>query len=203
MKIKVKYLSIVLFLSISVLYISYGGQKAEWKGNIEKRDVITVIKNPKEPMYDEDVFSLVEELSIGETEGRKNYMFSMIVSIDVDEEGNIYVLDIKETHIKVFNSDGRLIRIIGRKGQGPGEFQRPFTIQITAKNEIVIFDPMPLKLLFFSSEGEYKKSISIEKLFDPPILDSEGNILSLVKVDVEENPKYELQKLDLELQPLT
>jgi len=185
------------------LCISFGGQKTEWKGKIEKRDGISIIKNPKEPMYGEDVFNMEEELSIGETKGREDYMFSMIVSIDVDDEGNIYVLDIKETHIKVFNSDGRLMRIIGKKGQGPGEFQRPFTVQITAQNEVVVYDPMPRKLLFFSSEGEYKKSISIEKLFNPQILNSEGNIVSLVRIDEAENPKYELQRLNLELQPLT
>ena len=203
MKITHKYLSIVLFLSISVLCFSFGRQKAEWKGKIEKRDGITVIKNPKEPMYGEDVFSLEEELSIGEADGRKDYMFSMIVSIDVDNEGNIYVLDIKETHIKVFNPDGRLMRIIGRKGQGPGEFQRPFTIQITAQNEVVIWDVMVRRLLFFSSDGEYKKSISIKNLFSQPIINSEGDIVSLVNVDVAENPKYELRKYDLELNPLT
>ena len=203
MKIKVKNLSIVLFLSISVLCISFSGQKTEWKGKIEKRDGITAIKNPKEPMYDGDVFGLEEELSIGEAEGRKDYMFSLIASIDVDSKGNIYVLDIKETHIKVFNTDGRLMRIIGRKGQGPGEFQRPFTVQITAQNEVVIWDVMVRKLHFFSLDGEYKKSISFEKLFNRPVINSEGNIVTLVNVDVAENPKSELQKLDLELNPLT
>ncbi|MFX1534095.1 MAG: 6-bladed beta-propeller [Promethearchaeota archaeon] len=203
MKITVKYLSIVFFLSISVLCISFGQQKAEWKGKIEKRDGITVIKNPKEPIYGEDVFGLEEEITIGEAEGRKDYMFSMIVSIDVDDEGNVYVLDIKERHIKVFNSDGRLMRIIGRKGQGPGEFQRPYTVQVTAQNEVVVFDVMVRKLHFFTLDGEYKKSISLEKLFNQPILNSEGNIVSIVNVDVAENPKYELQKLDVELNPLT
>ena len=203
MKNKNKIISIVLFLSAFLLVVLFAGQEAEWKGKIEKINGITVIKNPKEPMYDEDVFSLVEELSIGEAEGREDYMFSLITSIDVDNEGNIYVLDVKETHLKVFNPDGRLMRIIGRKGQGPGEFQRTFTVQITARNEVVVFDPMVRKLLFFSLDGEYKKSISHKKLFDPPILNSECNIVSLVNVNVAENPKYELQKLDLELNPLT
>ena len=203
MKFAVKSLSIVLFLSISVLCISFGKQKVEWKGEIEKRDGITVIKNPKEPIYDEDVFGLEEELSIGEAEGREDYMFSLIVSIDVDDEGNIYVLDIKERHIKVFNSDGRLIRIIGRKGQGPGEFQLPYTVQITAQNDVVVWDVMIRKLHFFSLDGEYKKSISFEKLFDRPVINYEGNIVSIVNGDVAENPKYELRKHDLELNPLT
>jgi hypothetical protein len=203
MKNKAKIFSIVLFLSASIMLFSSGGQKTEWKGTIEKKeDGAIVVKNPKEPMYGENVFNMEEELSIGEPEGREDYMFSLIVSIDVDDEGNIYVLDIKERHIKVFNSDGRLMRIIGRKGQGPGEFQRPFTVQVTAQNEVVVFDVIIQRLHFFSLDGEYKKSISTVNLFNPPVINSEGNIVSLVNIDVAENPKYELQELDLDLNPL-
>jgi len=203
MKNRAKILSIVLFLSTSIMLVSFGGQKAEWKGKIEKENGVIIVKNPKTPMYEEDVFNMEEELSIGEAKGREDYMFSMIVSIDVDNEGNTYVLDIKERHIKVFNSNGKLMRIIGTKGQGPGEFQRPFTVQVTAQNEVVVFDVMIQRLHFFSLDGKYKKSISIEKLFNPPILNNEGNIVSLERIDEAENPKYELKKFDLELNPLT
>lgn len=201
---KVKKHSLI-FIILMCFFISayYNQQEAEWKGKIEIEDGVEVINNPNEPIYDADVFGLVEELSIGEAEGRKDYMFSLIVSIDVDEKGNIYVLDIKERHIKVFDLDGRFIRIIGRMGQGPGELQNPYTVQITARNEVVIWDPLPQRLLYFSLNGEYKKSVSTAKLFNPPVLNYEGNIVSLVKIDDAENPKYELQKLDLELNPLT
>jgi len=203
MKYKTKIFSIFLFLAAFIMLVSFGGQKAEWKGTIEEEDGVIIVKNPKQPMYGEDVFGLEEELSIGEAEGREDYMFSLIVSIDVDDKGNIYVLDIKERHIKVFNSDGRLMRIIGRKGQGPGEFQLPYTVQITAQNDVVVWDVMVRKLHFFSLVGEYKKSISFEKLFGRPVINSEGNIVSKVNGDVAENPKYELRKHDLELNPLT
>lgn len=198
-----KHIYFILFIVCLFLLVSFTKQKPEWKGKIEAKDGVIIVKNPKEPMYDENIFALKEDLSIGAAEGREDYMFSLIVSIDIDEKGNIYVLDVKEAQLKVFNREGRLIRIIGRMGQGPGELQNPYTVQIAAQNEIVIWDPIPRRFLFFSPEGEYKKSISTTNLFNPPILDDEGNIVSLVIIDEGEGHRYELQRLDSELNPLT
>ena len=116
---------------IIILFISCSQQKTEWKGTIEEVDGVTVVKNPKEPMYAENVFVLEEELSVGEVEGKEEYLFSRIRDVDVDVEENIYVLDSGETHIKVFNKNGEYVRTIGKKGQGPGEMQRPGSISIT------------------------------------------------------------------------
>ena len=49
-----------------MMLISCEKQKAEWKGTIEEMDGVTIVKNPKEPMYGEDVFSL-EDLSFQNT----------------------------------------------------------------------------------------------------------------------------------------
>lgn len=87
----------------------------KWQGTIEDKEGVKVVKNPKEPMYGEDVFSLEEELSIGEKEGKEEYMFSHITDIGVDEEERIYILDSKELHIKVFNKMGKYIKTIGKK----------------------------------------------------------------------------------------
>ena len=61
----------ILLLIFSILLISCSQQKTGWKGTIEEIDGVTVVKNPIEPMYGEDVFSLEEELTIGEAEGRE------------------------------------------------------------------------------------------------------------------------------------
>ena len=76
MKNKIKIASIVISLSafsvallilVFFLFVSCEKQKTEWKGTIEKVSGVTVVKNPKEPIYEEDVFGLDEELTIGET----------------------------------------------------------------------------------------------------------------------------------------
>jgi len=44
-------------------------------------------------------------------------------SCDFDDEGNLYVLDQRAHHIVVFDREMRAVRIIGREGDGPGEFR--------------------------------------------------------------------------------
>ncbi|GAH67513.1 unnamed protein product, partial [marine sediment metagenome] len=177
------------------MFVSCGKQKAEWKGTIEEKNGVTVVKNPKEPIYGEDVFSLEEELSIGKAEGREEYMFSEIESIAVDNEGRIYVFDYKEKNVKIFDKSGEFIKTFGRKGQGPGEFNIPFNMIITSQNEIMVKDMR--RLSFFSLEGEFKRSLSTPHVNLTSVdIDSKGNIAGLVIIREEENPRYELKKFD-------
>jgi hypothetical protein len=180
MKSRTKVLSIVIFLSVLIILVSCQKQKTEWKGTIEEVDGVTVIKNPKEPMYGEDVFSLEEELSIGEAEGREEYLFYQIRGIAVDEDERIYVLDSREAHIKVFHKTGDYLKTMGRKGQGPGEMQMPIYVQITSKDEVMVHDTMAQRLSFFSLDGKYLRQKSTAKtrnFFTPIKMDSQDNLI--------------------------
>ena len=161
---KTNFVSIIISISIFMMLVSCGRQKASWKGTIEEVDGVTIVKNPKEPMYGEDVLSLEEELTIGETEGREEYMFSEIGTIAVDDEERIYISDRKETHLKVFDKDGVYLITIGRKGQGPGEFERISGMQITHQKELLVFDMNMRRLSFFAGDGKLIETLSISEL---------------------------------------
>jgi len=199
MRTKNNLASIVLFLSIFIIIVSCGKQHSEWKGTIEEIDGVTVVKNPKEPIHAADIFSLEEELSIGEIEGREEYMFSAIWSIAVDEAGRIFVLDREDPHLRVFDRNGAFLRTIGRKGQGPGEFTMPLSVSITRQNELVV-DDMRSRLAFFSLEGEFKRNLQVATINLLRIdIDSEGNLIGINIIREEENPRYELKKFDSDL----
>ena len=203
MKTKTYVISILLFLSVLIMHVSCRKHEAKWKGTIEEEDGIVVVKNPKEPIYGKDVFNLEEELSIPDSERKDEPMFSQIRGIAVDEQERIYILDIKEGHIKVFNSLGNYVNTIGKKGQGPGEMQYPAFISITSQNEIVIEDPAVRRLTFYSLEGEYLRSISTAGgLVVNVKVDSLGNVIGTMAVREEDNPRYELVKCDPELNKL-
>jgi len=101
LKMIVAFLFLLLFL-----FNSYGQKFSEWKGTIEVEDGVTIVKNPKEPMYGKDVFYLEEELKIGERNGREEHMFSRLSQLVINDRGDIYALDILENHIKMFNEKG-------------------------------------------------------------------------------------------------
>ncbi|MGZ5424763.1 MAG: hypothetical protein ACXW2V_09180, partial [Candidatus Aminicenantales bacterium] len=63
--------------------------------------------------------TLSPDLTIGVEEGDEKLMFGMVVRVDVDGRGNIYVLDYKFSRVGVFDSKGNLLRQIAvPEGQG-------------------------------------------------------------------------------------
>ena len=191
---------IILLMPIFIILASCGQQKAKWKGTIEQVDGVTVVKNPQEPIFAEDVLELEEGLILGEKEGREEYMFTRIM-IDVDDDENIYVLDNETANIRVFDKEGEYIRTIGRRGQGPGEMQSPRLIQITPQNEIMVYDMRNRRILFFSLDGTFLRQLSAatQLAFLRLQMDSEENYFGYV---LNREGGIELKKFDSKLQPI-
>ncbi len=169
----------IISLSLVNFSFSYGAQETAWKGTIEQVDGITIINNPKEPIYADNFCVLEEELKIGEAEGLEEYMFQQIGSIAVDEDERIYISDWKESHIKVYNQSGEYLRTIGRRGQGPGEFQRITRIQILKQNELFVFDGNSRRLSFFSLDGRFIKLKSVPAIQALDLMmNSKGELLA-------------------------
>jgi hypothetical protein len=175
LKITVKYLLTVLFLSISVLCISFGRQKAEWKGKIDIEDGVKVIKNPGEPLYGNIILELEEDLRIGNEED-ENYSFYRGVSLAVDKDENIYVLDRGNHRIQIFNKNGYYLQSIGREGQGPGEFQNPSKIFIDSKGDIYVNETHRISI--FNNKGTFRNSIPLDTNIYYWGITKEGHILA-------------------------
>jgi hypothetical protein len=125
---------------------------------------VPVVRNPQElrlPPGAKRLF-LVDELTIGRGED-KNCQFAELRSVQADSEGRIYAIDGRECTVKVFDAEGRFLRTIGRKGQGPGEFSIPSRNIITPQDDLVVLDAGNRRLSFFKKEGELIKELSTAK----------------------------------------
>ncbi len=71
------------------------------------------------------------------------------------DEGVLYVSDTLAHQIKLFDATGRLIRSIGRRGEGPGEFNFPTYISL-AGDRLIVADTMNarVQLLPLTGNGE-------------------------------------------------
>jgi len=175
---KQEYLIFILIIYFTfTLNVSCRSDKYGWEGSIEKKNNVTIVKNPSKPLYSESVISFGEDLSIGSKDGAEEYIFSRIGDIEVDDKGNIYVIDILDAQIRVFNEKGVYLNTYGGKGQGPGEMQRPIFMQITSKNELVVYDSMTFRFLYYSRDGKYLHSINTKPGIFPIKLDSNDNII--------------------------
>ena len=155
-------------MCLAVLFLPGCGRRdSGWGGTITVENGITVVRNPSEPLYPGEVVRFEEELSIGASEGEEMELFSSIYGMDVDREGNIFVLDRTEPQLRVFAPDGTFLRTIGRKGQGPGEMDNPRLIQVTPNGEVMVYDPVVRRMVFYSREGTFLRNSSIAEISAP------------------------------------
>lgn len=112
-------------------------------------------------IYATGTVAFVAELTIDESTLPEDEFFEGIIDIGSDEAGNIYLCDIQACNIKKFSADGKFLKIIGRKGQGPGEFNMPWRMAVTG-NRLFIYDMGNRRLCALTTDGEYIKSIGVQ-----------------------------------------
>jgi len=178
-KMKAKAISVLITVLIlsSIPVIAEQEQPAGWKGKIGKENGIKSIKNPEEPLYGEISLDLEEDLSIGR-EDDENCMFYDLISIAVDAEDNIFVLDRGNTRIQKYDRNGNYLQTIGRKGQGPGEFldlRYMSDICLDAQDNLCVKDGRRLHI--FDKNRNFKNVIRLSmNIVFPFGMTKDGNI---------------------------
>ena len=142
-----------------VLVSSYtDAQSPEWKGKIEVVDGIECIHNTQTPLYPDKTVTFVEELTIGGKDQDGDVILYEPGLLTVDDNENIYISEWQDQVIKVFGSDGKYIRTIGAKGEGPGEFQFISSLAFTKDGKLVVTDLRARRTSFFDSSGQFLRS---------------------------------------------
>jgi len=157
-----KVILAVLFI-VLIVTISFREKKTKWKGAIEEEYGVTVVKNPKKPIHDDAVFSLKEDLALGEKERNEKHMFYLLTDMDADSSGNIYVLDSEDVNIKVYDPKGSFLKVIGRKGQGPGQLSNPVDIYVDDKDLLYVCDSGNNRISICNGQGDFVSSINFKE----------------------------------------
>lgn len=98
--------------------------------------------------------------------GKADLLFGDVTAICEDDPGNFYVVDMLEPRIYKFSTDGKRLLAFGRRGQGPGDFQRPNRISLTPKGELAIADEM-YAISFLTLDGKFIKRIHLNQALAP------------------------------------
>ena len=93
--------------------------------------------------------TLVRESSIGDLDGPEEYLFGSVWSIAVDPDWNVYVFDEQAQHVRVYDSVGVYVETLGRRGEGPGEFDRAEAIALLPDGRLVVRDPGNMRVQVF------------------------------------------------------
>ncbi len=95
------------------------------------------------------------------TLSQKKSIIGNIRSLQIDEQGYLWLLDSKVGNVKKYDQRGNLIFSLGRKGEGPGEFELPLDFFLS-KYKIYIIDPMRRLLSIFNKNGNFEDSFKIK-----------------------------------------
>jgi hypothetical protein len=192
---------IIIVILISVLVISscesQGRQKGpEFNAEVKKIGSVSYITNPSLSKMLPKEYKLDEKMAIGnDTDG--NYFFIRPIKLDIDDIGNIYVFEDRKCEVRVFDKQGKFLKKIGNKGQGPSEILSASDMVVDEKNNIInILDRENLKILRFNQDGTLDSELKI-KVDSPEQLFVDQKGYYLVKnyfIDENRYQKYKFTK---------
>ncbi|NOY57575.1 MAG: hypothetical protein GXO75_01400 [Calditrichaeota bacterium] len=103
-----------------------------------------------------------------------------------DTEQRLYIVDIDNMHVNVYEHSGKFLQAIGKKGTRPGEFNAPYGLALDANNDLFVVSYFgPCQKL--TSDGHFVLDFAYADPSDGPIYftdvasDRWGNVYIIVK----------------------
>ena len=138
--------------------------RGEENYTVEIKDGVRYVHNNAPAWGDTLKVALEFVLKIGELESEdENYLLFEVLDVNLDSEGNIYVVDAGNFRVQKYDPEGKYLATYGRKGQGPGEFGFPRTIDLDSDGNMYIYDQFKGRILVLSQDGTELRSFKLGK----------------------------------------
>lgn len=124
-----------------------------WAGKEVTKEGVIHVMNPATPSDGPTTLTPREAWRAG-GDDEEDVLFGVLNAVDIDDQGNVYVLDMQLSQVNVFDRDGALLRTIGREGEGPGEFRRASGMFLTPDGKVAVLQTMPGKLVLLTPDGK-------------------------------------------------
>jgi hypothetical protein len=143
----------LIILSVFIFIFSCSKTPATYEQVIENG--IRITKNTGVPA---DSTFKIELKKVGfidmENETDSNRYISLIFNFDIDDDGNLYIIDMAKRRIHKYDKSCSFVKAFGRMGNGPGEFEYPGTINVRG-DSIFVPDMSTLQIIKYDTEGNF------------------------------------------------
>ena len=102
-----------------------------------------------------------EVFTVGSVAGDNWDTFGNVRSVAFDSGGNLHILDSQSEHILVVAPDGSLVRTVGGRGQGPGEFGNVSSAIVARDGSYTVLSSSRVDLL--APDGTFVRSVTLEQ----------------------------------------
>jgi hypothetical protein len=142
------------------------------------------VKNENKPLKGEWNFQLEK---VWEVDSAGEDVLVQARTIQVDDKGNIYLLEGKHSKFYVFSPAGKFLYSFGKRGEGPGEYKFVFNFFLEGKYVIV---PDQGRIHYFTKEGKFVKAVNPGFLTFPRTFIDENRFI-MIQSHTEEKKEYE------------
>lgn len=152
-----RYSILIVFLLFN-LYCS--NEKKASEPAVEIIDGVEYVRNSAEPMFPEKAVVLEFERGFSGEDKNGDLIVSRLFNFNVDDRGNIYFSEFTDSDrsIKMLDSEGNFVKIIGSKGQGPGEFLQSSTFGFLPNGNLIVLDYRNYRTAYFDKTGVFLRS---------------------------------------------
>ncbi len=76
-------------------------------------------------------------------------------SAKFNSEGKLYVADLKNDRVQIFDKDGKFLKLWGKSGSATGEFKAPAGIAIDAQDRVYVTEIGNDRVQVFDKDGQF------------------------------------------------
>src|SRR5690606_27165102 len=77
---------------------------------------------------------------MGSADGQGDYLFFGVEDGRFLPDGGVAVLNRYSQEVRLYSSEGRFIRALGGRGDGPGELRDPISIDLVGSDSLAVWD---------------------------------------------------------------
>ena len=121
----------------------------------------TIVEAPAQAPGETQVLQAQEIWRVGGYGEEESDFFGYVSHAVVDDQGRVFLLDQQLCEVKAYDAEGNYLYKFGRKGEAPGEFERPRSLMLMPDGSIGVLHGTPPRIERFSPEGEIGETLSI------------------------------------------
>ncbi len=115
-------------------------------------DEVPVVANGEVPSAGVLTAHLEELWRIGGEDDEEN-LLGVIDQVEVDDQGNVYLLDVQLVEVQVFDADGAYLKSLGRRGDGPGEVRFASAFLFLPNGNLGLVQGFPGRIVMLDPDG--------------------------------------------------
>ena len=110
---------------------------------------------------------MTEVYRVGGVNAPEWTFFGPALQASFDGAGNLLVLDAFNKRVVVVGPDGQLMRVVGREGEGPGEFQQVQALAVWRDGRVAVPDWEHSAIQVFNADGELERFVRWDEPHEP------------------------------------